>query len=136
MAWANSCPGAGMSSFRPWAIEDSAVDCWALGEPNPSLFKMVMVVVVKGFERVLKGLSVCFVDFFFFNQMFILVIWVSVLVICVHLLVLLWSSFIFLFIFIQWFKIKENILVFKSGFMFLLLLFKVLLDLNSCDFLF
>ena len=32
-------------------------------------------------------------------------------------------------------QIKENVLVLKSGFVFLLLLFKALLDLNSCDFL-
>ena len=34
------------------------------------------------------------------------------------------------------FQIKENVLVLKSGFVFLLFLFKTLLDLNSCDFLF
>ena len=34
------------------------------------------------------------------------------------------------------FQIKENVIVLKSGFVFLLLLFKGLLDLKICDFLF
>ena len=33
-------------------------------------------------------------------------------------------------------QIKENVIVLKSGFVFLLLLFKALLDLKICDFLF
>ena len=33
-------------------------------------------------------------------------------------------------------QIKENALVLKSGFVFLLFLFKALLNLNSCNFLF
>ena len=34
------------------------------------------------------------------------------------------------------FQIKENVIVLKSGFVFLLLLFKALLDLKISDFLF
>ena len=101
-----------------------------------------IVVVVIGFDGL--GFDFCGRTqhpFFFFYLQLIFVgnnvyKFSCVLMIWVHLLMFLWFGFIFLFIFIQWFKIKENVLILKSGFVFLLFLFKALLDLNSCDFLF